>query len=249
MIYPPRAGFAASPCFTRWLGVVLFHLLASLAVAAEAKHSHRGFTFDVAAITVDELREEIVTVMKEQIDRVHALGLAPKTMQELQAVPISVIHAYSIGPGRYAPAKGVEMTSMVVAMRKRPVLIHELMHAYHDRSLPGGVRNRDILSWYEEAKKGAFYAEKSHMLSTVGEFFACSTTTYLAGATAQEPFSRGALKEKQPEWFAHMQTLFGEGAGKYDGQQAPVDVKRLQEMRQKYPETNPPAKQKKKKTQ
>lgn len=84
------------------------------------------------------------------------------------------------------------------------------------------------------------------MVSTVGEFFACSTTTYLAGATAQEPFRRATLKEKQPEWYAYLQKLFGEDAGKHDGQQAPVDVKRLQEMRQKYPETNPPAKQKKK---
>ncbi|HEY1111630.1 MAG TPA: hypothetical protein VGE76_23445 [Opitutaceae bacterium] len=232
----------------RWLGAFLFHALAMLAVAGEAKPAHRGFTYDVSAITAAELREEIVTVMNEQIDMVLAMGLSAKTIKDLQAVPISVIHAYSIGPGRYAPARGVEMASMIVAVRKRPVLIHELMHAYHDRLLAGGVRNRDVLKWHDEAKKGALYAEKSHMLSTVGEFFACSTTTYLAGATAQEPFKRATLKERQPEWFAYLQKLFGEGAGKYEGEQAPVDMRRLQEMRQKYPETHPPTKQKKKKS-
>ncbi len=233
--------------FAAWLGILLFPTLAIVAAAAEVKPSHRGFTFDVSAIAAEQLRDEVVTAMKEQIDLVHAVGLSSKTMTELQAVPIAVIHAYSIGPGRYGSAKGVEMTSMVAVMRKRPVLLHELMHAYHDRYLADGVRNRDVLAWYDAAKKAALYAEKSHMMTSVGEFFACSTTTYLAGATAQEPFKRATLSERQPEWFAYLQTLFGEGAGKHEGAQAPVDMVRLQELRQKYPETNPPAKQKKKK--
>lgn len=247
MIDPACAGLAVRLPLARWLGVALFHALAIFAFAAETKPSHRGFTYDVSAIAAAELRDEIVTVMNEQIDMVHAMGFSAKTIKDLQAVPISVIHTYSIGPGRYAPARGVEMTSTIAAMRKRPVLIHELMHAYHDRLLAGGVRNRDVLRWHDEATKGALYAEKSHMMSTVGEFFACSTTTYLAGATAQEPFKRATLKERQPEWFAYLQKLFGDGAGKYEGEQAPVDMQRLQEMRQKYPETNPPTKQKKKK--
>lgn len=248
MINPACAGFAVRLSLARWLGVVFFHALAIFAFAAETKPSHRGFTYDVSAIAAAELREEIVTVMNEQIDLVLAMGLSEKTIKDLQAVPISVIHAYSIGPGRYAPARGVEMASMIVAVRKRPVLIHELMHAYHDRLLAGGVRNRDVLRWHDEAKRGALYAEKSHMMSTVGEFFACSTTTYLAGATAQEPFKRATLKERQPDWFAYLEKLFGESAGKFAGEQAPVDMRRLQEMRQKYPETNPPTKQKKRKS-
>lgn len=157
MTNPTRARSHPFVYIARWLGLILLPAVALLAAAAETKHAHRGFTFDVSAIAADELREEIVTVMKEQIDMVHAVGLPSKVIQDLQTVPIAVIHAYSIGPGRYGPAKGVEMASMVVAVRKRPVLIHELMHAFHDRYLPGGVRNRDVLNWHEAAKSGALY--------------------------------------------------------------------------------------------
>jgi hypothetical protein len=51
----------------------------------------------------------------------------------------------------------------------------------------------------------------------VAEFFACSTTTFLYGNTAQEPFTRIKLQQNQPVYFQFLTELFGGGAGKYEG--------------------------------
>ncbi|HZP60838.1 MAG TPA: hypothetical protein VFB27_10990, partial [Opitutaceae bacterium] len=121
-------------------------------------------------------------------------------------------------PGLYdARTKSVRVAAGIVRVGHKPVLLHELLHAFHDQRLDGGFGNRTILGYFEEARTITAFAANSHMMENNREFFACSATTYLFGVTAQEPFERDKIKENQPEFFAYLKNLFGPNAGNYLG--------------------------------
>ena len=89
----------------------------------------------------------------------------------------------------------------------KPVLLHELLHAYHDQRLEAVFRNQDILNYFARAKASSAFAANSHMLQNVAEFFACTATTFLFGVTAQEPFQREKVKENQSEFLQYLKTV------------------------------------------
>ncbi len=70
----------------------------------------------------------------------------------------------------------------------RPILLHEYMHVYHFRKLPGGLGNPDILTFYGRAKGGGFYPTRRLVLKNQGEFFAMTASVNLHGRLAREPF-------------------------------------------------------------
>lgn len=183
--------------------------------------TYRGFTIDESQIRDAPALEEIRKAIKEQIDIVFAVGLPAEIQKFFQSVPFVLIPSDVIprsSPGLYRREdRSVKITSRIVAIGRRPVLLHELLHAYHDQRLPGGFKNRDIVGYFEKGKGVALYAPKSHMMQNQAEFFACAATSYLFGVTAQEPFSRERVKNGQPEFFAYLKGLFGPNAGNYVG--------------------------------
>jgi hypothetical protein len=202
-----------------WLIFALHLLLCPLLCAESGKY--RGFTIDESRVRNAPNLEEIRAATREQIDIVCAVGLPADMLQFLQTVPFVFLPAETVraaSPGLYrAQDRSVSVTSRILAIGRRPVLLHELMHAYHDQRLPQGFKNPAILRHFEHAKAIGGYAASSHMMRNSNEFFACAATTYLFGVTAQEPFKRDAIKERQPELFAHLQTLFGPDTGSYAG--------------------------------
>jgi hypothetical protein len=199
--------------FVLWLGLV------PLLGAEPAKY--RGFTLDESRVAKLPNIEEIRTAMKEQIDIVCAVGLSPDALKFFQGVPFVFLPAEAVrsgSPGAYSPQdRSVKVTSRVLTIGRRPVLLHELLHAYHDQRLPEGGKNRAVLGFYADARMADKFVATSHMMATPAEFFACAATTYLFGVTAQEPFKRESLKERHPEYFAHLKAMFGESAGSYTG--------------------------------
>ena len=200
----------------------VFLLLLSLAQQLPGQPSgYRGFTVDESAVRGLPNLEEIRTALREQIEMVCAVGLPPEIMTFFQKVPLVFVPAESVAkasPGLYLRAtRNVKLTSRILVIGRRPVLLHELLHAYHDQRLPKGTANPEILAFYEAAKSLNAYGTSSHMMKNVSEFFACSGTTYLFGVTAQEPFKRTALQEHQPALVAHLQSLFGPSTGTYQG--------------------------------
>ena len=91
----------------------------------------------------------------------------------------------------------MQVTSLILITGHKPVLLHELLHAYHDQRIPGGFDNPDIIRFYKQAKGVKAYVATSHM-SNVKEFFACSGTSYLFGVTAQERSIREKVRDNQP---------------------------------------------------
>lgn len=209
---------------SRWL-VLRFALIFGVGAAAQASgEKYRGFTLDESHVAQLPNLGEIRAATRQQIDIVCAVGLPAEILQFFQGVPFVFVPAESLRsrtPGLYSPGdRTVKVTSRILTIGPRPVLLHELLHAYHHQRLPQGVRNPAILAFYREARDG-WFAAKSHMMQNPGEFFACAATTYLFGVTAQEPFKRATLRERQPKLFAHLQTLFGTAAGGYEGKLPP----------------------------
>lgn len=191
----------------------------ALPAAAKAPAmTYRGFTVDDSAVQADGLAE-LRSTMRQQLDMVLAVGLAPEVVAFLQAVPVVVHPAGSFArpsAGRYVGrARQVEVTEDLVLRRHRPVLLHEFMHALHHQWVPRGLGNRELLSLYRAAQSLTAYHPRSHMMSNVQEFFACSATTYLYGATEQEPFTREKLQAAQPELMGLLASWFGPSAGRH----------------------------------
>lgn len=184
--------------------------------------AYRGFTIDESRVRNLPNLEEIRTATREQIDIVCAVGLPANVLKFFQGVPFVFLPADAVpsrSPGLYsAQDRSVKVTARILTIGRRPVLLHELLHAYHDQKLPQGFKNAAILRYFKEANGLANgFAAKSHMMRNPNEFFACAATTYLFGVTAQEPFKRETIKERQPELFAHLQEMFGPDAGSYAG--------------------------------
>ena len=195
-----------------------FSLLGSESQPLRSKY--RGFTIDESKVQNLPTLKECQMATREQIDMVCAVGLTTETLKFLQTVPFVLVPAATFPPtpGLYeGSTRTVKVSTRIPAIGHKPVLLHELLHAYHHQKLPDGNKNRAVLALYDKAKSSSLFASASHMMRTPGEFFACAATTYLFGVTAQEPFQRSKIQEAQPELFAHLKSMFGPGAGSYEG--------------------------------
>ena len=171
--------------------------LASLVMAgpAPAAQNYRGFTIEDSGVGKLPNLEAILAATREQIDLVHAVGLPPDILAFVESVKFELVPAGTFKrptPGLYA-GRGdgsVKVTAAIVTTGHKPVLLHELMHAYHDQRIEQGFRNLVILGYYKRAQALPAYAAKSHMMANEKEFFACAATAYLFGVTAQEPYRR-----------------------------------------------------------
>jgi hypothetical protein len=201
--------------------VIALGLIASLFLLrpASADTKYRGFTIIDSQIESMEKHEKLLAATKSQIDIVYEVGLSAEVLTFFQSVPVELVPAGTIkSPGRYAGRlRGVQLAAGLTSAGHKPILLHELLHAFHDQRIDEGFKNPEILKYFDRAKQVAAYARKSHMMQNAGEFFACTATTYLFGVTAQEPFQRGRVKDNQPEFFAYIKALFGPTAGSYTG--------------------------------
>ncbi len=194
----------------------------SLIVTAQAAQTYRGFTIDVSAVEKQADLEALLATTHEQIDIVHAVGLPAEVLSFVQSVKFELVPAgtfKSPTPGLYKGRQdqSVQVSAAIVRVGHKPVLLHELMHAYHDQRIAHGFRNAEILALYKQARAIPAYATQSHMMSNEKEYFACTATAYLFGVTAQEPFNRGKIRENQPADYEYLQKLFGPDAGNYAG--------------------------------
>lgn len=187
--------------------------------------SYRGFSIDDSAVRNQPDAALLRKALETQIDLVLEVGLPPETMAPLKRIPLFLVPNgtfRSATPGRYLNQfKKVQISAGFVRVGRAPVLLHELMHGYHHEILADGMKNAKVLEFYERAKAGKDYDLESHMMSNVGEFFACTATAYLYGSTHQEPFTRDKVREQQPVYYRFLKELFGPTAGQHDGTLGP----------------------------
>lgn len=218
-------GRPITPTMSSWFPLracVFAVVLAALASASSgASVNYRGFNIDLSAVAKNKSAPDVHRAIEEQIDIVHAMGVPSAMMAFFQHVPLEVVSEDTVpkaSPGLYGPKRRtVRITSRIIRVGPRPVLLHELLHAYHQQQMPGGLRNREIHSLYEAARKLDAYAAKSHMMQNEREFFACAGTTFLFGVTGQEPFTRDKVSQRQSDLQRFLEKLFGPDAGHYAG--------------------------------
>jgi len=91
-----------------------------------------------------------------------------------------------------------------------PVMLHELLHAYHNKLMGGGLENLGIKAMYAKAVSQNAFPKDDYVMTNPQEFFAVTASVFLAGkGTISEPKTRAALKEKMPKYYKFLVELFG----------------------------------------
>jgi hypothetical protein len=99
---------------------------------------------------------------------------------------------------------------LLTAEEQNPVMLHELLHAFHAQILPQGFQNEGVLFHYNLAKTSKLYPEDKYLMKNEREFFAVTASIFLYGKdTTHDPFTRANLKEKQPAYYKYLVGLFG----------------------------------------
>lgn len=91
-----------------------------------------------------------------------------------------------------------------------PVILHELLHAYHAKLMPHGFDNLGIKAYYADAVSKNVFAKKDYVMKNHKEFFAVTGSIFFAGKESiHEPHTRARLKEKLPDYYKYLVELFG----------------------------------------
>jgi hypothetical protein len=101
-----------------------------------------------------------------------------------------------------------------------PVILHELLHAYHNKLMGGGMENLGIKAMYAQAVSKNVWPKEEYVMTNPQEFFAVTASVFLAGkGTISEPHTRAQLKEKMPKHYKFLVELFG-----FDPEPSPTPV-------------------------
>jgi hypothetical protein len=180
-----------------------------------------------------ELTAQALKMLTSQLEQI--IRVVPKqSLVELQKVPLYFSMEYPgvVPKAEYHPGeewlrengrdpkmvKAVEFTNVRIfeaeAIRMPNVTLHELSHAYHDRSLPMGFENQQVQIAYARAKDGGKYErverhngkdrpntfERAYAMTNPMEYFAECSETYFVGNDFF-PFTPDELKQHDPEMF------------------------------------------------
>jgi hypothetical protein len=184
----------------------------SNASTARQTVSYSGVSIDVTALASASDADAVLTALRKQIDIVDRIKVSPQTRNFLKSVPIVMAPsagASGASPGAYSgTTKSISMQAQLYDPDK-PILLHELMHAYHDQKIAGGFGNPDILKLFQEAGASHRFPTSSYMLSNVAEYFGMMASVYLHGSAARDPFARDSIRIKQPTMYRWLESEFG----------------------------------------
>lgn len=92
--------------------------------------------------------------MKHQLDIVADCGAEQEIIDFFRGRRIALVHGLGGTPGRFIPNHGVDIEAVVLP-QQRPIILHELLHAYH-YFMPNS-KKADVERFYDRAKNGHFY--------------------------------------------------------------------------------------------
>ena len=170
--------------------------------------SYHGFRIDVGEAQGRVALDRALAEVEHQIDIVDRSGVGPAMLARFRAVPIRISVSFAGGGSHYSGGSEVTLGSLQ-PNDDRPVLLHEYMHVLEYRTFPGGFRNATVRRYFEEAQARGLYPQGSYMMSNPAEFFAVTASCYLNGTVARAPYTRAAIRERQPDYYAYLQRLFG----------------------------------------
>jgi hypothetical protein len=170
--------------------------------------TYHGFRIDLAEAQGRVELGHAIAEVEHQIDIVDRSGVGPTMLATFRAVPIRISVSFAGGGSHYSGGSEVTLGSLQ-SNDDRPVLLHEYMHVLEYRTFPGGFRNATVRRYFDEARARGLYPQGSYMMSNPAEFFAVTASCYLNGTVARDPYTRAAIRERQPDYYAYLQRLFG----------------------------------------
>jgi hypothetical protein len=91
-----------------------------------------------------------------------------------------------------------------------PVILHELLHAYHGKLMAQGFDNLGVKAYHADAMSKNVFSKEEYAMKNPQEFFAVTASIFLAGKESiHEPHTRARLKEKLPKYYKYLVELFG----------------------------------------
>jgi hypothetical protein len=177
---------------------------AGRALAAD-RLEHGGFTIDMTGAPAKG-RVALDAYLKQQIDLVNGLAIREEIKAWFRTVPLSMNTALRT-EGRYGRGR-IELKGEIKPP-ENPMLLHELLHAFHDLQLPDGFRNAEVRDFLGRARALRRWPERSYMLSNVIEFFAMTASVTLWGQAARPPSTRAELREAMPRYHDWLVERFG----------------------------------------
>jgi hypothetical protein len=181
----------------------------SVAAQSGPTFTYRGIAVDVSAAQSQPNLKELVASLKHQIDIVVDCGAKPAIISFFRSQPVTVKPGQGDGGGHFSSKEAGVTVDATVDAPEKPVLLHELLHAYHFRVLPGALQNPDLVRFYGIAKQNELYPPDSYVLKNVQEYFAVTGSLYLWGNVDRPPNNRATLHEKQPVYYQWLGDLFG----------------------------------------
>lgn len=148
----------------------------------------------------------------EQLNIVEAAGLPPAILEFFKKTRIVIDPAIRGNPGMFSErdGEGAVRIQPIVFPANRPIMLHELLHAYHFYVL--SLKNPAIRDGYDAASRAGTYPAKyqqAHFLQNAKEYFAVTSTIYLFGKIQQPPFTCAILAKSDPAYMAFLEKTFG----------------------------------------
>jgi hypothetical protein len=175
---------------------------------ADDTFAYRGFTVDISAIKDTPGRAKTEASLAHQLDIIADCGARPEILAFFRTQQIAVKPGMGDTMGWFGTDKRVLIDAAPMPPQE-PIVLHELLHAYHRLEMPDGFRDKDVLVYYLHAKEAGLYTRDSYVLKDPAEFFAVTASLYLWGHVDREPFDRETLRKKQPYYYAWLGQLFG----------------------------------------
>jgi hypothetical protein len=187
-------------------------LISPLAIADNESH---GFTIDDRLLDSSQKAEfsaRASASLFEQLAIVESVGLPPDMLDFFKKTRIVIDPALRGNPGIFSVINGEGQVTVQPAAfpAKKPILLHELLHAYHFKI--ASLRNPAILAGFDAASRAGVYPpafHRAHFLENPKEFFAVTSTIYLFGRIQQPPFDCKVLAANDPAYLAFLEKSFG----------------------------------------
>jgi hypothetical protein len=178
------------------------------AVASTPSHVYAYHGWHVDASHVPDLSQDsVMAPVQKQIDAIETRGIAQDIVEFMRTVPLHAEKASRDAAPAHSAGKEKGIDFQLDALDpKKPVLLHELLRAFHEQKL----RSSDTIinDAYQASRASGVWPADSAMMKSPQEFFAATATVYLAGAIDTPPVTPGRLHEAQPEYWKWLGEVF-----------------------------------------
>ena len=195
-------------------GYVLAGMWVAAVSAAAGKPAeiatYHGFKIQLSGFGDEADTQAALTLVREQIDMVERVGLSAAQLGFFRSLKMRISGNLRGYYGIYD--KGEISLAPAQIDGHNPTLLHEFMHALHDRKLPGGFSNKEIDAAYKDAFGNKRYegTNAAYFLTNSHEYFAVTATLYLWGSLPyNRPYARSVIRDSQPDYYKFLGRLFG----------------------------------------